>query len=112
MAILPSTTCDDFPQLYVICVPGGPGQIALMDDDETLDFLRRQAETAQWITSVCTGSLVLGAAGLPQGYRATTHWASHDQQIGRTPCRARRGPYLSIPAVPAPLTQQPHPTTP
>src|SRR3546814_20425265 len=79
MAILPSTTCDDFPQLDVICVPGGPGQIALMDDDETLDFLRRQAETAQWITSVCTGSLVLGAAGLLKGYRATTHWASHDQ---------------------------------
>lgn len=79
MAILPSTTFDDCPQLDVICVPGGPGQIALMDDDETLDFLRRQAEAAQWITSVCTGSLVLGAAGLLKGYRATTHWASHDQ---------------------------------
>ncbi|MFC3675094.1 DJ-1/PfpI family protein [Ferrovibrio xuzhouensis] len=79
MAILPSTTFADCPQLDVICVPGGPGQIALMDDDETLDFLRRQAETAQWITSVCTGSLVLGAAGLLKGYRATTHWASHDQ---------------------------------
>lgn len=79
MAILPSTTFADCPQLDVICVPGGPGQIALMDDDETLDFLRRQAEAAQWITSVCTGSLVLGAAGLLKGYRATTHWASHDQ---------------------------------
>ena len=79
MAILPSTTLADCPQLDVVCVPGGPGQIALMDDDVVLDFLRRQAEGAQWVTSVCTGALVLGAAGLLVGYRATTHWASHDQ---------------------------------
>jgi cyclohexyl-isocyanide hydratase len=49
-----------------------------MADDEVLDFLRRAAETARYITSVCTGSLLLGAAGLLQGYRATTHWMAMD----------------------------------
>lgn len=79
------------PQLDVICVPGGPGQIDLMDDGETLDFLRRQAEGAKWVTSVCTGALVLGAAGLLRGYRATTHWASHDQLelLGAIPVHER-----------------------
>lgn len=79
LAILPTATFSDCPRLDLICVPGGPGQIALMDDTETLDFLRRAAGEAQWVTSVCTGSLVLGAAGLLQGYRATSHWSSVDQ---------------------------------
>lgn len=79
LSILPTTTFDACPPLDVICVPGGPGQIALMSDDITLNFLRRQAVQAQWITSVCTGSLVLGAAGLLKGYRATSHWSSVDQ---------------------------------
>lgn len=91
LAMRPSITFADCPPLDVICVPGGPGQIDLMDDDETLTFLRRQAQTAQWITSVCTGALVLGAAGLLRGYRATTHWASHDQLalFGAIPVRDR-----------------------
>jgi cyclohexyl-isocyanide hydratase len=91
LRLLPNTTFADCPQLDLICVPGGPGQIALMDDEETLDFLRRQAEGAKWITSVCTGSLVLGAAGLLKGYRATTHWASHDQlaALGAIPVQER-----------------------
>jgi len=91
MAIAPTATFADSPQFDVICVPGGPGQIALMEDDETLDFLRRQAAGAQWVTSVCTGSLVLGAAGLLQGYRATAHWASHDQLalLGAIPTQGR-----------------------
>ncbi|HEX6958488.1 MAG TPA: DJ-1/PfpI family protein [Ferrovibrio sp.] len=91
MAILPSTTFAEAPQFDVICVPGGPGQIALMEDRETLDFLRRQAGRAKWITSVCTGALVLGAAGLLEGYRATTHWASHEQlaAFGAIPVRER-----------------------
>jgi cyclohexyl-isocyanide hydratase len=59
-------------------VPGGYGQIALMDDTETLDFLRRHAEGARYVTSVCTGSLLLGAAGLLRGYRAATHWMYMD----------------------------------
>ena len=75
----PTTTYTDCPPLDIICVPGGPGQVDLMDDSETLDFLREQAVNAKWITSVCTGSLILGAAGLLQGYQATCHWASRDQ---------------------------------
>lgn len=79
MAILPSTTFAACPKLDVICVPGGPGQIALMEDAETLAFLRSKSEEASLITSVCTGSLVLGAAGLLQGRKATCHWGSLDQ---------------------------------
>ena len=79
LSILPTTTFADCPPLDVICVPGGPGQIALMSDDITLNFLRQQADQAKWVTSVCTGSLVLGAAGLLKRYRATSHWSSIDQ---------------------------------
>ncbi len=74
-SIVPNTTFADCPELDVICVPGGGGQVALMTDPETLDFLRKQAETARYVTSVCTGSLVLGAAGLLKGYRSACHWA-------------------------------------
>src|ERR1700744_4370429 len=77
LTFLPDTTFDNCPALDVICVPGGSGVGDLMEDDETLDFLRQQAAHARFVTSVCTGALVLGAAGLLQGYRATTHWASH-----------------------------------
>ncbi len=79
MAIVPTTTLADCPDLDVICVPGGPGQINLMEDDEILSFIRTQGEQAGLVTSVCTGSLLLGAAGLLNGYKATTHWASLDQ---------------------------------
>lgn len=79
MKILPSETFDDCHHLDVICVPGGPGQIELMDDTATLQFLRRIAPTCRLVTSVCTGALVLGAAGLLDGYRATSHWSSIDQ---------------------------------
>lgn len=74
-SIVPNTTFADCPKLDVICVPGGGGQVELMTDPETLDFLRKQAETARYVTSVCTGSLVLGAAGLLKGYRSACHWA-------------------------------------
>jgi cyclohexyl-isocyanide hydratase len=76
LALLPTVTVADCPPLDVICVPGGRGTDALLDDDETLDFLRRQAAGARYVTSVCTGSLVLGAAGLLRGYRAATHWSA------------------------------------
>ena len=91
LMLVPTTTFAACPQLDVICVPGGPGQIDLMDDDETLDWLRRQAERARWITSVCTGSLVLAAAGLLDGYKAACHWASRDQLalLGAVPVDAR-----------------------
>ena len=75
LGLIPTTTLDDCPQLDVICVPGGFGQQKLMTDDVVLDFLRRQARSARYVTSVCTGALVLGAAGLLDGYQATTHWA-------------------------------------
>lgn len=78
LGLLPTTTFVDCPPLDVICVPGGPGVLALMEDAEVLDFLRRMAEKARYVTSVCTGSLVLGAAGLLKGRRATSHWMSHD----------------------------------
>jgi cyclohexyl-isocyanide hydratase len=79
LAIIPTTSFDACPPLDLIVVPGGPGQIELMDDLETLEFLRRVAANCRLVTSVCTGSLVLGAAGLLRGYRATSHWASLDQ---------------------------------
>lgn len=78
MSILPNSTFDDCPQLDVVFVPGGPGQVALMEDEEVLRFLRKQAEHARYVTSVCTGSLVLAAAGLLDGYRAACHWMSRD----------------------------------
>jgi cyclohexyl-isocyanide hydratase len=78
MPLLPTMTFDDCPPLDVICVPGGPGQVDLMDDQEVLAFVRRQGLQARYVTSVCTGALVLGAAGLLDGYKATTHWASVD----------------------------------
>lgn len=77
-SVVPTTTFADCPQLDVICVPGGAGQIDLMNDQETLDFLRRQAPGARYVTSVCTGSLVLAAAGLLKGYRSACHWAARD----------------------------------
>jgi len=79
LAIVPSATFTTCPTLDVICVPGGPGQIALMEDADTLNFIRRKSAEASLITSVCTGSLILGAAGLLKGRKATCHWASLQQ---------------------------------
>ena len=76
MQILPSACFDDIVTADLLCVPGGPGHIDLLNDLETLAFLRRVAAGARYVTSVCTGSLLLGAAGLLRGYRATTHWNS------------------------------------
>lgn len=76
MRLLPTTTFAESPQLDLICVPGGAGMNPLLNDEETLDFVRRQASETRYVTSVCTGSLVLGAAGLLRGKRATTHWMS------------------------------------
>jgi cyclohexyl-isocyanide hydratase len=78
ITLLPTTTYADCPRLDIVCVPGGAGVNALLSHLPTLDFLRRQARTARYVTSVCTGALVLGAAGLLEGKRATTHWAVHD----------------------------------
>lgn len=79
MAILPTTCFESCPKLDVLCIPGGPGQIALMDDVVTLNFIRNKSEEVRLMTSVCTGSLVLGAAGLLKGRKATSHWGSLEQ---------------------------------
>jgi cyclohexyl-isocyanide hydratase len=91
LGMLPDTALAECPPLDLVCVPGGPGVAALMEDGEVLDFLRRQAAGARYVTSVCTGALVLGAAGLLRGKRATTHWASHDflSALGATPAEGR-----------------------
>jgi cyclohexyl-isocyanide hydratase len=76
LMLLPTMSCAECPPLDVLVVPGGPGQHQAMHDEVLLDFLRRQAAQAEYVTSVCTGALLLGAAGLLEGYRATTHWLS------------------------------------
>ena len=78
LTIVPDVTFDHVPQLDVICVPGGIGVNAMMEDRALLHFLQLQARDARYVTSVCTGALLLGAAGLLRGYRATTHWLSLD----------------------------------
>jgi cyclohexyl-isocyanide hydratase len=91
MMLTPTVSFADCPQLDVICVPGGAGTDDMVNDEEMLDFLRKQAKSAKYITSVCTGSLVLGAAGLLQGYRAATHWTAVDclEAFGATPAKTR-----------------------
>jgi cyclohexyl-isocyanide hydratase len=91
MVLTPTVTFADCPQLDVICVPGGAGSDDLLNDEEVLAFLRTQADAAKFVTSVCTGSLVLGAAGLLKGYRAATHWTAMDAlpAFGATPTRTR-----------------------
>jgi cyclohexyl-isocyanide hydratase len=76
MRVLPDTTMEDCPDLDLICVPGGAGMNPLLDDAETLAFLRRRAVSARYITSVTSGALLLGAAGLLQGKRSAAHWMS------------------------------------
>jgi cyclohexyl-isocyanide hydratase len=78
MQIMPTMTFAECPQLDLICVPGGAGMNALLNDAETLDFIRGQAKGVRYVTSVCTGALVLGAAGLLKGKRAATHWMSRE----------------------------------
>lgn len=80
LVLTPTVTFDDCPPLDVICVPGGGmGQVVAMQDKLLLNFLKQQASTARYVTSVCTGSMILAAAGLLQGYKATCHWAFCDQ---------------------------------
>jgi cyclohexyl-isocyanide hydratase len=76
LRLTPDAAIADAPQLDVLHVPGGFGQEALMEDEEVLGWIRRQAAGARNIFSVCTGALLCGAAGLLKGRRATTHWAS------------------------------------
>ncbi|WCL54628.1 DJ-1/PfpI family protein [Gimibacter soli] len=76
LRLLPTVTYDDCPALNVVCVPGGPHVESVYENAAAIDFLRRQAAQADYVTSVCTGSLILGVAGLLDGYKATSHWTS------------------------------------
>lgn len=91
LSLLPTTLLTEAPQFDVLFVPGGRGCAAAMRDAEVLGFLRQQAQGARYVTAVCTGSLLLGAAGLLEGYRATTHWAYHEllTQCGAHPVEQR-----------------------
>jgi len=73
---VPTMAMAEAPKLDLLFIGGGPGVNALMEDDEVLHFFASRAAEARWVTSVCTGALVLGAAGLLRGYKATTHWAA------------------------------------
>lgn len=91
LLLTPDCTYAECPPLDVLCVPGGDGVTALLEDRETLAFVQREAQRAAYVTSVCTGSLLLGAAGMLRGRRATTHWAFHEllPMLGATPVRER-----------------------
>ncbi len=75
VALVPTVTFADCPQADIVCVPGGHGVREALHDGATVPFIAAQALSARWITSVCTGAFLLGAAGLLQGKRATCHWA-------------------------------------
>ncbi|CAI8875647.1 MULTISPECIES: isonitrile hydratase [unclassified Pseudomonas] len=77
LVLQPTCRFADCPDLDVLCIPGGSGVGPLMEDAQTLAFIQAQATKVRYLTSVCTGALVLGAAGLLKGKRATTHWAYH-----------------------------------
>lgn len=90
-ALLPTATFDTAAQPDILCIPGGFGVSDAMEDAATMAWVRAAAPGAAWVTSVCTGSLLLGAAGLLRGYRATCHWAQHQHlaAFGAEPVKAR-----------------------
>ncbi|PKU24674.1 DJ-1/PfpI family protein [Telmatospirillum siberiense] len=91
LALTPTRTFEETPSLDVLCIPGGAGVNALLGDEDVLDFVREKAAGAKYVTSVCTGALVLAAAGLLEGRRATTHWHAHDflEKFGAVPVHRR-----------------------
>jgi transcriptional regulator GlxA family with amidase domain len=91
LAIIADHSIEEIDSADILVVPGGPGQVALMSDADTLDWVRRIHSTTRWTTSVCTGSLVLGAAGLLKGLRATSHWLALDElrKLGAEPTTER-----------------------
>lgn len=91
LALTADLALDDLTDPDIVVVPGGPGTWALFDDEPLLGWLRRAHETSMWTTSVCTGSLVLAAAGLLDGLEATSHWTSLDElgRLGARPVKRR-----------------------
>jgi cyclohexyl-isocyanide hydratase len=90
-AIVPTATFAEIPSADILCIPGGVGVSDVMNHDSAMAWIRAVGAEAKWVTSVCTGSLILGAAGLLTGYRATTHWAWHHHLalFGAEPVKAR-----------------------
>ncbi|WP_280641517.1 DJ-1/PfpI family protein [Bartonella tamiae] len=72
----PQFDCNTVPKLDILCIPGGKGVNALLENETVLKFIQSQAQTTHYISSICTGSLVLGAAGVLKGYKATSHWSA------------------------------------
>lgn len=91
LVLTPTTTVAECPPLDVLCVPGGSGVNPLLNDETVLAFLCERAGQVRYLTSVCTGSLVLGMAGLLKGKRATSHWNAHDllARFGAIPTEGR-----------------------
>lgn len=91
LSFIPTCTFESCPRLNLICVPGGAGAVEALADGETVDFIRRQGGQAQYVTSVCIGVFLLGAAGLLKGRRAATHWAYVDllPLVGARPYKGR-----------------------
>ena len=91
LMLKPTMSFADAPDFDVLCVPGGRGINRLFSDEETLAFIRDRASRARFVTSVCTGALVLGRAGFLVNKRATTHWNAHDllALVGAIPVRER-----------------------
>ena len=79
LGLVADTSLDDAAHPDIVVIPGGPGETAITQDERVLDWLQTVHETTTWTTSVCTGSLILGAAGLLEGKRATSHWLALDQ---------------------------------
>lgn len=91
LTITPTMTFGSAPPMDLLFAPGGAGQIEAAEDAETLDWIRTTGERARWVTSACTGSLLLGCADLLRGYRAATHWAFMDllPLVGAIPTNRR-----------------------
>jgi transcriptional regulator GlxA family with amidase domain len=91
LALVADYSLDQVSRPDIIVVPGGPGQVALMDDEQVLSWIRLGHETSRWTTSVCTGSLILGAAGLLKGLKAATHWLAYEalRSLGAEPVPER-----------------------
>lgn len=91
LTLNPTHTFETCPSTDLLCIPGGFGIDDAMRDGATMAFVKRQAAGARYVTSVCTGAFILGAAGLLKGKKATTHWAYHDAlaDVGATPVTAR-----------------------
>lgn len=91
LTLNPTCTFATCPPVDVLVIPGGFGVDNAMNDPDLMSFVKRESARAKYVTSVCTGAFILGAAGLLKGKRATTHWAYHDElaKVGAIPTKAR-----------------------